>query len=295
MPVLCDSCSLSTSKFQRLRLIKNFLRFLHSCSSTMKHTRRRKPIGLIRLLFIIFIFLLAGIHMSEQKLPHTPTHYHDKSTEIVHKKKVRKKPNESIDQLFRFKIKVKDNQLRLLMQKGEQHSKRIKKETEVNSITMDVIEKLLLFMDFDNDKVMSMSKPEMVQFVCFIFQIPTKEALEICEVDCTNIIQNQIEIIEEEPMIYNLIEYIYDNQTNMTMIADIIELCEEHQVDLFECLFDLWMDFIDAFQVHRNNDIKFKKEFYRIIQSDKIKNKQNYLQTDVESILNEYNANNNNP
>eukprot|EP01084_Bolivina_argentea_P065261 118960_1 len=66
MPVLCDSCSLSTSKFQRLRLIKNFLRFLHSCSSTMKHTRRRKPIGLIRLLFIIFIFLLTGIHMSRK-------------------------------------------------------------------------------------------------------------------------------------------------------------------------------------------------------------------------------------
>ena len=95
--------------------------------------------------------------MSQPSLPHTTQEYHDKNTIIQHKKKKRHQ-KDTINEEYRFKIEVNSGKMHLFMQKDGQRRLQIKQESQVRSLTVDIIIKLLSFMDFEMDQFKQLKK-----------------------------------------------------------------------------------------------------------------------------------------
>eukprot|EP01084_Bolivina_argentea_P123129 218221_1 len=223
-------------------------------------------------------------------LPHSPHNYHGKTTVINHKKKVRH-TKETINQQLSFKINIQDGALQLLLQKDGQGRVLMKKESQIKSITSDVLQKLMKFMGFADSVFKNKLKKELVEWVCHIFAIPTTDAMIITIEDAAKIVQYMIDFIEEHEVVYELIDYIHNNQENMSIIAEIIEQIECESINIFEYLQIIWILLIDNFEINKDDDFEYKKMFKYILQTNaEIKQIRNKLQQEINEILNQYNA-----
>eukprot|EP01084_Bolivina_argentea_P223871 378683_1 len=247
------------------------------------------------LLLILFLFwgcIVAVYYMETLQIPHPIADYHGKETLIEHKKQIRNQ-NDCITQQFRCKTEVKDGQLFLLITKDGQRRITAKKAKEIQKLTMDVQTDLLVWMGFDVDKIKKMKKSQLVELICSIFLIPTPETLKIDETDANRIIQRLNQIIEEEPVIVDLTLYIRNNQTNMITIADIIDLCQEKNIDFTDYFSKLWMGLIENFEVNRDDDFEYRDGFDSLSTSNNIISLQSHFEQNLTHIFNEYNAKNN--
>eukprot|EP01084_Bolivina_argentea_P285489 489593_1 len=229
---------------------------------------------------------------NDTALPRSVETYHDQTTVLVHNKKVRKQKNEIIKQQFGFKIQIADGRMYLWIQKDGQRRLKATRESEMNALTAKVIENVLVWMGFPGNKMAKMTKPQLVEFICAVFQIPTKKTLNIDVEDTAAIIQYLIQKHDEEAIVLDLIYYTENHWTSLGKIADIIELCEEQQIDVRSYLSPLWIGFLNNFQLNNNDDDAYRKGFDAFVETDEIIGLQTTLANSVERILRQYCADN---
>eukprot|EP01084_Bolivina_argentea_P069264 126069_1 len=194
-------------------------------------------------------------------LPRDLATYHGQTTVITHQKKVKRK-KEFIQQQFRLKIEIIDDLIYLFIQKDGQRSIKAKKQSEIRALTKKVIRTFLVWMGFADDMFEDnkMTKPQIVEFTCAVFNIPTTETLKFEDEEVLFIGQYLIEMhsdMHED----HLVDYIQMNHTNMNIITDIIMECEEYNVDILNYLSVLWLGLIDNFYLNRNDDDDYREGF----------------------------------
>eukprot|EP01084_Bolivina_argentea_P315639 546881_1 len=218
---------------------------------------------------------------------------HGKSIVIPHHKKVRRS-KEIIKQQFTFKVIVQEGLTKLKMQKDGQRSKFMTTQAQVEAITAEILKRLFIWMGFVEPIIKNKSKKQLVEDLCHIFLIPTKDAMIILPKDTQNIIENQISMIEYESIIDLIIEYTYENCSNVQIVAEIIEMIEEEEIDLFPYIQCLWVLLIDIFEINKDNDLNYKIAFKQILKTDKdIITIRNELKNNIDIVLEQYNDENN--
>eukprot|EP01083_Nonionella_stella_P076624 208890_1 len=209
-------------------------------------------------------------------LPRTAEQYAGKTTTIEHEKEVRNQ-NDKIKQIFAFEIKVVDGMMRLFIRKDSQRQKQAKQQSQINALTGEVLCGLLRFMGFEVGRFKKMigrfrkmKKPQLVEFICAIFFIPTTASLNIGDADTNAIIDNQMCFLEEDPVIYDLVDYIDSRQSNMIVIGNIIEECQRTSIDLFGYVSEIWIGMFDNFEVNKDVDSDYKNQWLKLTSSDAI-------------------------
>eukprot|EP01083_Nonionella_stella_P143977 448547_1 len=193
-------------------------------------------------------------HTAAPSLPHPKESYHGKSITLQHEKEI-KRTKEFITQQFKFTIEIMEGQMFLFIQKDGQRRVKSKKESEINALVKDIIRKVLAWMEFDNNlfEDTKMTKPQIVEFMCAVFHIPTTKTLSFTEEEAGAIGQHLIEM-HQNLCLMDLAAYIRAHHTNLVTIADILEKCYDDNVNVTTYLSELWLGCIDNFAVHGNND-----------------------------------------
>ena len=229
--------------------------------------------------------------MAQSSLPRPVEQYHGTNTSIKHQKRV-KGQTQTVTEEYKAKIIVKDGQMQLFIQKNDQRLVRYKQESQMRSLTSDVLLKLIGFLGYKVSDYNNKKKQHLVEFMCSKFGIPTTESLKITDEDVANIIQNQQVILQQEPMISQIIDYIENHQTNLSVMAEILEILKDNSILLDTYIQTLWVLCVDNFKVNHSDDLLYKKTFQLMTQGKDVKQLQQISHNLIGMILHQHNQNN---